>query len=113
MDPGQRARTLRRRLWAFPVAAAVLVASCAAHDAVVAPPRQFATRAAVAAIEQYRARLSSTMGRFVQCRFVPSCSAYGLEMVKRHGAYRGGLRALGRIARCNPATPMGTVDPPD
>ena len=112
MDTGQRARTLTRLLRAFPMAVALLFASCAVHDAVVPAPRQFATRAAVAAIGQYRSRVSSTMGKFVQCRFVPTCSAYGLEMVKRHGAYRGGLRALGRIARCNPATPMGTVDPP-
>ncbi len=36
------------------------------------------------------------------CRFVPTCSAYALEAVEVHGAVKGGLLALWRIARCHP-----------
>ncbi len=36
------------------------------------------------------------------CRFVPTCSAYALEAVELHGAVKGGLLALWRIARCHP-----------
>ncbi len=36
------------------------------------------------------------------CRFVPTCSEYALESVKRFGAVRGGFLALKRILRCNP-----------
>ena len=36
------------------------------------------------------------------CRFVPTCSAYALEAVEVHGAVKGGLLALRRIARCHP-----------
>jgi hypothetical protein len=36
------------------------------------------------------------------CRFTPSCSAYALEAIDRHGAVRGGLLGAGRILRCNP-----------
>ncbi len=36
------------------------------------------------------------------CRFIPTCSAYALEAVEVHGAVKGGLLALRRIARCHP-----------
>jgi uncharacterized protein len=36
------------------------------------------------------------------CRFVPSCSAYAVEAVQRHGALRGSLLALRRLGRCQP-----------
>jgi len=36
------------------------------------------------------------------CRYVPSCSAYGLEAVQTHGAVRGSWLTVRRICRCNP-----------
>ena len=36
------------------------------------------------------------------CRFAPSCSAYALEAIDRHGAWRGLGLALKRIGRCHP-----------
>ncbi len=36
------------------------------------------------------------------CRFVPSCSAYAIEALERHGVWRGSLMALWRILRCHP-----------
>ncbi|HEX9625345.1 MAG TPA: membrane protein insertion efficiency factor YidD [Acidiferrobacterales bacterium] len=41
------------------------------------------------------------------CRFHPSCSAYALEAVERHGAARGGWLALRRLGRCHPWHPGG------
>ncbi len=41
------------------------------------------------------------------CRFYPSCSAYALEAVERHGAVRGGWLAVKRISRCHPFHPGG------
>ena len=40
--------------------------------------------------------------RLVSPLFVPSCSAYAVEAVERHGAGRGGWLALRRLARCHP-----------
>lgn len=37
-----------------------------------------------------------------QCKYYPSCSAYGLEAVRVHGAVRGTRLTVWRILRCNP-----------
>ncbi|MBK1696725.1 membrane protein insertion efficiency factor YidD [Rhodovibrio salinarum] len=44
------------------------------------------------------------------CRFEPSCSNYGLEAVRVHGALAGGWLTLKRILRCRPGGGFG-VDP--
>lgn len=41
------------------------------------------------------------------CRFAPSCSEYAVEALSRHGAVRGALLALRRVARCHPWDPGG------
>ena len=37
-----------------------------------------------------------------RCRFHPSCSAYALEALERHGARRGSWLAVRRVSRCHP-----------
>lgn len=51
-------------------------------------------------VRAYRLLLSPWIGH--GCRFQPTCSAYALEALERHGALRGGWLALWRILRCNP-----------
>ncbi|MFH1681120.1 MAG: membrane protein insertion efficiency factor YidD [Candidatus Eisenbacteria bacterium] len=36
------------------------------------------------------------------CRFDPSCSAFALEALERHGWMHGGALALRRVLRCHP-----------
>ncbi|WP_107497457.1 membrane protein insertion efficiency factor YidD [Thalassobius sp. I31.1] len=36
------------------------------------------------------------------CRFHPTCSAYAIEALERHGPLRGTWLTLWRLARCNP-----------
>lgn len=45
-----------------------------------------------------------------RCRFFPSCSAYALEALERHGAARGTWLAVKRVGRCHPWNPGG-LDP--
>jgi len=45
-----------------------------------------------------------------RCRFYPSCSAYALEAVQVHGAWRGSWLAVRRLSRCHPFH-AGGLDP--
>jgi putative membrane protein insertion efficiency factor len=63
------------------------------------------TSLALALVRLYRATLSPWMPSV--CRFEPSCSAYALEALERHGVVRGGWLVLRRLARCHPFTPAG------
>ena len=44
------------------------------------------------------------------CRFHPTCSAYALAALERHGAARGSWLTLRRLLRCHPFHPGG-IDP--
>lgn len=45
------------------------------------------------------------------CRFYPTCSEYAALAIAKHGLWRGGWRALRRIARCQPFC-QGGIDWP-
>ncbi|MBB1490529.1 MULTISPECIES: membrane protein insertion efficiency factor YidD [unclassified Paracoccus (in: a-proteobacteria)] len=51
-------------------------------------------------VRAYRLLFSPWVGH--ACRFQPTCSAYALEALERHGSLRGGWLTLRRIARCHP-----------
>ena len=36
------------------------------------------------------------------CRHIPTCSAYTLEALKKHGLLKGGAISANRIGRCHP-----------
>jgi hypothetical protein len=64
-----------------------------------------------AAIQAYRFALSPILPKV--CRFEPTCSAYALEAMERHGVLRGGWLAAARIARCHPWGDCGFDPVPD
>lgn len=51
-------------------------------------------------VRAYRMVLSPWVGH--SCRYQPTCSAYALQALERHGGLRGGWLALRRIGRCHP-----------
>jgi len=60
-------------------------------------------------IRWYRNTLSPIMPP--NCRFLPSCSQYGLDAIDKFGPIKGGVLIAWRIARCNPFGGSG-YDPP-
>lgn len=54
----------------------------------------------ISVVEAYRLLISPALG--ANCRFTPSCSAYGIEALNQHGALAGSYLTLRRLARCNP-----------
>lgn len=81
-------------------------------DAARPPAEQIGARAAVGAIDLYRATASPFLARtgLAHCPFEPTCSAYGREAIERYGLARGGLLTAGRLLRCHPWS-KGGADP--
>lgn len=73
-------------------------------DSLLALPR----RLLMALVRGYRVAFSPWVGN--ACRFEPTCSAYSLQALDRHGAAAGTYLTLHRIARCHPFC-AGGIDP--
>ena len=72
-----------------------------------APP-SLASRVIIAILAFYQRFVSPALPR--ACRFHPTCSAYALEAVRRHGFWRGlGMAAI-RLGKCHPLH-KGGFDP--
>jgi putative membrane protein insertion efficiency factor len=59
----------------------------------------------VAIIVFYQRYISPLYGP--SCRFYPSCSAYSLQAINKHGLIKGLFLSLRRISRCHPWHPGG------
>ncbi len=62
-------------------------------------------------VRAYRLVLSPWVGQ--SCRFTPTCSAYALQALDKHGAILGAGLAGWRILRCNPWCHGGCDEVPD
>lgn len=62
-------------------------------------------------VRGYRFFFSPWVGQ--SCRFTPTCSAYALEALHRHGPAGGAYLATRRVLRCHPACAGGLDPVPD
>jgi uncharacterized protein len=62
-------------------------------------------------VKGYRLILSPWLGS--ACRFEPTCSAYALGALERHGAVAGSALTLHRLGRCHPWCAGGFDPVPD
>jgi len=65
----------------------------------------------VVILRAYRAVISPLYGDV--CRYYPSCSAYALQAIQKHGVVKGVVLGTLRIARCHPWAAGGVDDVPE
>ena len=74
-------------------------------DRLDEPLRRLPVLALTVLVRGYQLFVSPLLGP--RCRFYPSCSAYAIDAILRHGVARGTWLALRRLARCHPACAPG------
>lgn len=47
---------------------------------------------------------------YTRCKYIPTCSQYGIEAIEKYGALKGGYLTVKRVCRCNPFS-KGGYDP--
>jgi putative membrane protein insertion efficiency factor len=62
-------------------------------------------------IRFYRLVFSPWVGH--GCRFHPTCSAYAMEALRKHGGIKGTALTIRRVIRCNPWGGSGVDNVPD
>lgn len=93
------------------LAAVVLLVVLFGADAMRSPRNQVSVGLFAASVDGYHRFLHPITGRFIRCRYSPTCSEYSVEAVRKYGIARGGWMSLRRVASCRSSVPMGTVDP--
>lgn len=101
----------QRKFWITSIAAAVL--TVAAIFDWTRPPQEQKSRYAFEylVVAPYRWVVRPVTSRFVQCRYVPTCSEYSVQAVRLHGLPKGLWLSTKRLFRCMPWVPMHTHDP--
>ena len=62
-------------------------------------------------IRFYRTVFSPWVGH--NCRYHPTCSAYAMEALRKHGGIKGTYLTIRRIGRCHPWGGSGIDNVPD
>lgn len=70
--------------------------------------KSISSKSIIILIKAYRLILSPWLGN--HCRFYPSCSAYAIEAIQKHGTVKGSWLAIKRLGCCHPWH-EGGVDP--
>jgi putative membrane protein insertion efficiency factor len=57
-------------------------------------------RVIIILVKLYQKHVSPFLGR--NCRFIPSCSEYMIDSVKKYGSLKGTWKGVKRILKCHP-----------
>lgn len=71
----------------------------------MATSNSYLAKGLIALIRVYQVAISPLIGP--RCRFTPTCSTYGLEAIRTHGALKGGWLTLKRVLKCHPLGSSG------
>lgn len=69
------------------------------------------SRVLIGAVRFYQKTISSAFPP--SCRYYPSCSAYMIQAIQKHGSIKGILMGSARILRCHPGVEGGVDLVPD
>ena len=62
-------------------------------------------------VNWYQKHISSWLdSKNIKCKYYPTCSEYTKQAIEKYGAFRGCLKGIWRILRCNPFS-KGGYDP--
>lgn len=62
-------------------------------------------------VRGYQLLFSAWLG--AGCRFEPTCSAYSIQALRRHGAWAGSCLTVNRLLRCHPGCVGGCDSVPE
>jgi hypothetical protein len=62
--------------------------------------RRLLSNLLIGLIKFYQFAISPYLGP--ACRYTPTCSAYGLEAIRKYGPFKGGKLTVKRICSCHP-----------
>ncbi len=62
--------------------------------------RNILSKIFIGIVRFYQAFISPLFG--AKCRFTPTCSAYGIEAIQKHGPWKGLKLTLKRFSSCHP-----------
>ncbi|WP_456418415.1 membrane protein insertion efficiency factor YidD [Thiolapillus sp.] len=68
-------------------------------------------RLLIALVRGYQLLISPFLGQ--NCRYFPSCSAYTIEAMEKHGPLKGIWMGMKRVGRCHPFHEGGYDPVPD
>jgi hypothetical protein len=106
--PTLRNRLLKPEPW---LAGVLLLALVFGADAMRLPQSQVSVRLFAASVTGYHRYIHPVTGRFIRCRYSPTCSAYSVEAVRKYGIAKGGWMGMRRVFSCRSSVPMGTQNP--
>jgi putative component of membrane protein insertase Oxa1/YidC/SpoIIIJ protein YidD len=88
-----------------------LALGIASLDSLRPPRSQISARLYVDIVHSYQHVGPHVLGRYVRCRYSPTCSRYSIAAVEKYGLGKGLALTGARLWRCRGGVPLGTSDP--